>query len=250
MKCECIEDNVLAGHAQLSQLSWEITWSNISTAKISQIEFLVDYTYLNAFDNGLIPREELLSLNNLPTVVCSAVEVNHYTKSPAMVTNIHLPLWWSPLRHKMRTNECWDWTWNSLRWYVLRWRRRKSKCSRQSRSFHVCIRMSTRSKLATLYRQVDTLETQCNLMSTGSKVGTFVDRFETCYLCRQVDTLETCVPLATGRHARNLIPHVDTFQPYAGRQVDTLETETSQRGARSFVQISLCIYLSQSIVWQ
>ena len=106
------------------------------------------------------------------------------------------------------------------------------------------LRMSTRSKLATLCRQVDTLETQCNLMSTGSKVGTFVDRFETCYLCRQVDTLETCylcwqvdklaylcrqvntletcVPLSTGRHARNVIPYVDMFQPYVCRQVDTL----------------------------
>ena len=52
--------------------------------------------YLNAFDNGLIPREELLSLN-LPTVVCSAVEVNHYTKSPAMVTNIHLPIVVEPI---------------------------------------------------------------------------------------------------------------------------------------------------------
>ena len=53
--------------------------------------------YLNAFDNGLIPCEELLSLNNLPTVVCSAVEVNHYTKSPAMVTNIHLPIVVEPI---------------------------------------------------------------------------------------------------------------------------------------------------------
>ena len=29
-----------------------------------------DKMYLNAYNNGLIPREELLSLNNLPTVIC------------------------------------------------------------------------------------------------------------------------------------------------------------------------------------
>ena len=98
--------------------------------------------------------------------------------------------------------------------------------------FKVCF------QVLTLLSDKNTLETQWNLMSTGSKVGTFVDRFE------------TCVPLSRGRHARNLIPYVDTFQPYAGRQVDTLETETSQRGARSFVQISLSIYLLDSIVRQ
>ena len=119
----------------------------------------------------------------------------------------------------MRTNECWDWKWNSLRWYVLRWRRRKSKCSRQLRSFHVCI------------ANVDTLET-CNLMSTGrharNSVQPYVDRFESRYLCRQVRNLlplstgrhawnllplltgrQTCVPLSTGQHARNLCTFVD-----------------------------------------
>ena len=145
---------------------------------------------------------------------------------------------------------------------VLRWRRRKSKCKYSCARSMFALRMSTPSKLATLCRQVDTLETQCNLMSTGSKVGTFVDRSTDSKLATFVDrstrsklatfvdTLETCVPLSTGRHARNLIPYVDTFQPYAGRQVDTLETETSQRGACSFVQISLSIYLLDSIVRQ
>ena len=33
-----------------------------------------DKMYLNAYNNGLIPREELLSLNNLPTVVSLSIE--------------------------------------------------------------------------------------------------------------------------------------------------------------------------------
>ena len=35
-----------------------------------------DKIYLNAYNNGLIPREELLSLNNLPTVVSLSIETN------------------------------------------------------------------------------------------------------------------------------------------------------------------------------
>ena len=104
---------------------------------------------------------------------------------------------------------------------VLRWRRRKSKCSRQLRKS----------------RQVDTFET-CNLMSTGSKLATFVDR-------STGSKLATFVDRSTRSKLDTLCRVVDTFQPYAGRQVDTLETETSQRGARSFD-----IYLLDSIVRQ
>ena len=35
-----------------------------------------DKMYLNAYNNGLIPREELLSLNNLPTVASLSIEAN------------------------------------------------------------------------------------------------------------------------------------------------------------------------------
>ena len=116
---------------------------------------------------------------------------------------------------------------------VLRWRRRKSKCSRQLRKS----------------RQVDTFET-CNLMSTGSKLATFVDRSTGSKLATFVDRstrskLATFVDRSTRSKLDTLCRVVDTFQPYAGRQVDTLETETSQRGARSFD-----IYLLDSIVRQ
>ena len=70
---------------------------------------------------------------------------------------------------------------------------------RHVRNLQPYVDRSTHSKLATLCRQIDTLETW--------------------YLCRHtrnlrtfVDTLETCVPLSTGRHAGNLIPYVDTFE--------------------------------------
>ena len=59
-----------------------------------------DKMYLNAYNNGLIPREELLSLNNLPTVVSLSIETNISYLS--IETNISrhkilliYPLWWS-----------------------------------------------------------------------------------------------------------------------------------------------------------
>ena len=107
----------------------------------------------------------------------------------------------------MRTNECWDWKWNSLRWYVLRWRRRKSKCSRQLRSFHVCI---------------------CE--------------------CRQVRNLlplptgrQNCVPLSTGRHARNLRTFVDRS---TRSKLDTLRRHARNVCSNFSVYIFIAFYSS------
>ena len=74
--------------------------------------------YLNAYNNGLIPREELLSLNNLPTVASlsieaniSSVEVQNKNNLPVVVEPLRhkilliYPLWWSPLRQKVKTRQ-------------------------------------------------------------------------------------------------------------------------------------------------
>ena len=44
--------------------------------------------YLNAYNNGLIPREELLSLNNLPTVVSLSIETNISSVEAQNINNL------------------------------------------------------------------------------------------------------------------------------------------------------------------
>jgi hypothetical protein len=61
-----------------------------NSAVIDGILVQGDNMYLHSYNNNLIPREGLLSLNNLPTVIDA--NANYYAKSPVMTNICDLPI--------------------------------------------------------------------------------------------------------------------------------------------------------------